>query len=67
MEAKQIKAEIKAFKNQYAKNKDIEGVNNWQDYLDWCESNAYSNYEIDSRYEDMMLEYFIFKSENSKQ
>ena len=70
MNTEEIKKERKSFrefKNQYAKNKDIDGVNNWQGYLDWCDGNAYSNYELDSRYEDMVLEYFIFKLETSKQ
>jgi hypothetical protein len=70
MNTEEIKKERKSFiefKNQYAKNKDIDGVNDWQDYLDLCDNNAYSNYELDNIYEDMILEYFIFKSETPKQ
>lgn len=49
--------DLNSFKNDYALNKQIDGVNTWDDYLIFCNSNGYSLNEIDSRYEDMFLEY----------
>lgn len=48
---------FREFKNQYAKAKEIDGVNTWAEYLDWCDSNAYDRHEIDSRYDDLVFEY----------
>jgi len=50
---------FRAFKNKWAKEKDIDDVNNWYEYLSWCKSNGFDESEIG--YDNLVVDYIEFK------
>tara|TARA_B110000259_G_scaffold150334_1_gene169743 strand:+ start:328 stop:597 length:270 start_codon:yes stop_codon:yes gene_type:complete len=56
---------LRNFKNQYAKNQDINDVEDWSDYLRWCDSQGFDADEIG--YDDLIIQYVQFRLENKKQ
>ena len=54
---------LKKFKNKWAKDKEIDGVNDWCGYVNWCDSNGFSEEEIG--YDKLIIDYYHFRLNNS--
>lgn len=56
---------LRKFKDDYAVKMEITDVNDWYSYVQWCKSNGFDESEIG--YDDLIIDYYQFRLENSKQ
>lgn len=53
---------LRNYKDNWAIDKGIPGVDDWCSYISWCKSNGFDESEIG--YNDLILDYVQFRLEN---
>ena len=53
---------LRNYKDNWAIDRGIPGVDDWSSYISWCKSNAFDEGEIG--YDDLILDYVQFRLEN---
>lgn len=68
MNNEELKSErriLRKFKDDYAIKMEIPNINDWYSYIQWCQSNGFSESEIG--YDDLIIDYHQFRLEKPKQ